>query len=256
MELSKNDYFCFQIIVAMRLPIPPFLRRLKKKMVYRYQNHLFRSDSWRNRIIREYFDHHEITKLQIGSGMNLLPGWLNTDISIPVCKAGALYLDAGQPFPFPDNSFDYVYSEHLFEHLDHAQAVNMLKECRRVLKDTGTIRLVTPDFHFLVDLYLHPDTPVNKSYIKWSANGGGHCPVIPESPLYVINKFHTAWGHQIIYDQGALTDLMKECGYLNIRRYEIGKSDKEALRDVERHFHHMPYEFYELETMIFEAEIR
>ena len=129
----------------------------------------------------------------------------------------------------------------------------MLKESYRVLKPSGTIRIGTPNFKFLVDLYLHPDKPINKRYIEWSAGGGGGNPV-PDTALNVINKFHTSWGHQIIYDKETLSALLKENGFRNIRVCEIGKSEVPALNNVESHFKQMPYEFYELETMILEAD--
>ena len=221
-------------------------------------NHLpdsvFKSAFWRGRIIRAYMGSHEVVKLHIGCGSHGIEGWLNTDVSIDICKAGALYLDAGERFPFPDGSVDYVYSEHLFEHLNHRQAVNMLRECHRVLKPSGAIRLATPDFRFLADLYLHPEKPLNRRYIAWSAQGGGGCPPLPENPLYVVNKFHTAWGHQIIYDQETLWNLLEENGFKNIRLCGISKSEIDAFNNVEGHFKFIPYEFYQLETMIIEAD--
>lgn len=229
---------------------------LKKRLFAHLPDSFFRSDFWRKRLIRSYMESHATAKLQIGSGWNGMTGWLNTDIDPQWCRAGALYLDAGKPFPFPDASFDYVYSEHLFEHLNHDQAVNMLNECRRILKPEGAIRIATPDFHFLTDLYLHPEKPVNRRYVEWASQGGGgggYIPV-PEVPLYVINKFHTEWGHQIIYDQDTLMELLKEHGFRNPRICETGKSDIVAFQNLEAHFRHMPYEFYELETMILEAD--
>lgn len=131
----------------------------------------------------------------------------------------------------------------------------MLQESFRVLKTSGTIRIATPDLQFLLDLYLHPEEPLHKSYIEWSAaGGGGSCSKLPATPLHIINKFHTAWGHQIIYDQETLSALLKENGFQNIRSCEIGKSEVPALNNVESHFKHMPYEFYQLETMILEAD--
>lgn len=42
-------------------------------------------------------------------------GWLNADLqrNHPEVR----YLNAGSPYPFPDKSFDYIFSDHLFEHL-------------------------------------------------------------------------------------------------------------------------------------------
>ena len=226
---------------------------IKRSLLFRLPDSYFKSERRRNRQVKAYMDTHGVAKLQIGCGPNRIPGWLNTDVDIDRCKQGAVYLDAGEKFPFQDNSIDAIYSEHLFEHLHFTQAVNMLDECHRVLKPSGAIRIATPDFRFLMDLYLHPEKPLNQRYIQWSGQGGGGCPV-PETPLHIINKFHTAWGHQIIYDRESLERLMKEHGFRNIRRCDIGKSDIPAFRNVECHFKHMPYEFYELETMILEGD--
>lgn len=44
--------------------------------------------------------------------------------------------------PFPDKSFDVIFSFEVLEHL--MNPLWNLQECRRVLKDTGTIYLTTP----------------------------------------------------------------------------------------------------------------
>lgn len=216
------------------------------------------SDYRRKKLIASYLQNHHIAKLQIGCGGNLISGWLNTDVSIKRCRRGTVYavnMDAGEPFPLPDASINYIFSEHLFEHLPFPQAVNMLKECHRVLKPHGVIRIATPDLRFLLDLYQHPERPINKRFIEWSARGGSGGGVFPESSVYVISKYHTAWGHKIIYDAESLSELLLENGFDNVYQCEIGKSFHVALKNVERHHvnNETPYEFCELQTMILEA---
>ena len=215
---------------------------------------LYTKDLYRKRIIREYLETHEVTKLHLGCGWHRLPGWLNTDVDFCSCRRGVVYLDAGAAFPISDSSIDFVFSEHMFKHLGYEQAVNMVRECHRVLKIGGTLRMATPDFQFLENLYLHPEETANKSYIEWSAGGGGNCPPIPATALHVINKFHTSWEHQIIYDRESITCLLEENGFQHVRFCEIGKSSILALNQIEGHFKCMPYEFYQLETMIVEAD--
>jgi predicted SAM-dependent methyltransferase len=53
---------------------------------------------------------------------------------------------------FEDNTFDYIFSEHMIEHVDHDGAVAMLRECYRVLKPGGTICMATPDLAVIVGL--------------------------------------------------------------------------------------------------------
>lgn len=209
---------------------------------------LFRTNLWRNGKIKRYFKTANESKLQIGFGNNSLPGWLNTGISYMESKHGA-YMDAGQPFPFPDASFNYVYSEHLFEHLTYQQAQNMLKESYRVLKPGGVIRIATPDLRFLLGLYQDPEKPLHKEYIAYTAKNGG----LPSTAVYVINRFHTAWGHQIIYDKETLSQALQQAGFKDICSCEVGESTHNALISVEGHFKSLPIEYNRLETMILEA---
>lgn len=44
---------------------------------------------------------------------------------------------------FPDESFDVVVMSHVIEHVPHP--VELLKECRRILKKNGTLTLLTPN---------------------------------------------------------------------------------------------------------------
>jgi predicted SAM-dependent methyltransferase len=51
----------------------------------------------------------------------------------------------GDQLQFDDNSFDFIYSEHFFEHLFADEAIALLAECHRILKPKGVIRIVVPD---------------------------------------------------------------------------------------------------------------
>lgn len=203
---------------------------------------------WRDRRVRRYLDITEKPALQIGCGKNVLSGWLNSDISLKDSRSG-IYMDAGKPFPLPDSSFDYVYSEHLFEHLTYQQAQNMLKESYRVLKPGGVIRIATPDLQFLMRLYQEPEKPIHKDYMAYSVKDSE----IPATPVYVINKFHTSWRHQIIYDRETLSEALETVGFKNPIPCDVGKSQHAVLSGIEGHFKLMPYEFNLLETMVVEA---
>jgi len=76
--------------------------------------------------IRNYLNASKTRKLQLGCGSNLLTGWLNTTL-YPFDK-GSVFMDVTLPFPMPDSSFDYIFSEHMIEHLEFEQAAWMLSE--------------------------------------------------------------------------------------------------------------------------------
>ncbi|MCR4922701.1 MAG: methyltransferase domain-containing protein [Lachnospiraceae bacterium] len=57
--------------------------------------------------------------------------------------------------PFSDNEVDAIYSSHMIEHFTSDQAHSWLKECHRVLKPGGVIRLVAPDLENACRNYLN-----------------------------------------------------------------------------------------------------
>jgi predicted SAM-dependent methyltransferase len=61
--------------------------------------------------------------------------------------------DIRKGLPYDDNSLLYVYSSHCFEHLYLDQATRFLRECFRILKAGGILRLAVPDLELLIRGY-------------------------------------------------------------------------------------------------------
>ena len=116
--------------------------------------------------MQNYMATHQLRKLHVGCGGNYLESWLNSDL-IPDNNT-IVTLDAAKPFPLPLSSFDYVYSEHLIEHLNFVQQLNFLKESYRILKPGGKIRIATPDFDFLAKLAGNKKSEFENEYLKWN----------------------------------------------------------------------------------------
>ena len=204
-----------------------------------------------------YLETAAIPKLHIGCGPFVMDGWLNVDINC--YRPDIRYLDAGKPYPFPDHSFNYIYSEHLFEHLSVEEQTVMLQECYRILKPGGRMRLAMPNLHFLMELYLHPDKECNRRYLAWSYRLFGMKQGIPEVskenyPTYVINNFFRLWGHQFIHTPESLREFAEGIGFQNLCAYPIGISDTPALQGLERHGQNIPAWANELETFVVELE--
>lgn len=97
----------------------------------RLRQHIKRQPTSSDRAVRErYFTQSNVPKLHIGCGDHLLASWLNTDYE-PVLP-DVMRLDATQPFPFKDETFSYIYSEHVIEHISYWNGAKMLSECFRV----------------------------------------------------------------------------------------------------------------------------
>jgi len=202
--------------------------------------------------IRGYLAGHRVAKLQIGAGPNSPPDWLNTDISASYSPR-SVYMDATRPFPLADGTFDYVFSEHMIEHIPYAAGSFMLRECHRVLKPGGKIRIATPDLHRLLDLRSTVKSPIQQRYIVWCTDS-----FVPEVKVYhetfVINNAFRNWGHQFIYDEETLRNSLASAGFVDIVRYEPGESDDEHLRNIEEHGREIQdEELNRFETMVLQA---
>jgi predicted SAM-dependent methyltransferase len=199
-------------------------------------------------MIKDYLNFPRIRKLHVGCGSNVLKGWLNTDLN-PSRKI--VFLDAKKRLPFNDQTFDYVFSEHLIEHLEYQDGERFLRECHRILKPGGKTRLSTPNLCFLIELYNNDKTGLQERYIRWAVDT-----FLPNVGIYqdtfVINNFFRNWGHEFIYDSKVLHNMLLKCGFVNITSCKVGESYDENLRVIECHSG-CPDEFNKLESMVFEG---
>lgn len=200
--------------------------------------------------INTYLKLHAVRKLQIGTGQNSQPGWLNTDRDTGLSQ-GSVYLDAAKKIPFDSLTFDYVYFEHLIEHLDFIHGERLIQECYRVLKPGGKIRISTPDLNFLIELYVGTKTVLEKKYIKWLLKNHTDFNIFLDT--FVINTYFRDWGHKFIYDYKTLKEVLNRQGFMNINKVPVGESSDKNLENLESHGLIVSEEFNRLESLVMEA---
>lgn len=90
--------------------------------------------------------------VNLGCGRRVHPQWVNFDFvaSVP----GVRQADLRKGIPLPDQSVDAIYHSHVLEHFSRPDGERLLKECCRVLKPGGTIRVVVPDLEQIARGYL------------------------------------------------------------------------------------------------------
>ncbi|MFL6038116.1 MAG: class I SAM-dependent methyltransferase [Gaiellaceae bacterium] len=195
----------------------------------------------RGRQIEQYLQTHDVRKLQLGAGDHPHPGWLNTDLHDYRRGDELVYLDVRKRFPLPDASFDLVFSEHVIEHLTYADGQHCLRECLRVLRPGGRIRIATPSLERLARLY--DGGELAERYVRWAVDT-----LEPETaaplPGVVVNNFFRSWGHRFIYDPDTLGHALAAAGFVDIDERPVG--------ELERHLPEQP-ELNAYETFVLEA---
>jgi len=168
-------------------------------------------------------------KLHLGCGTQYKKSWINIDNnSDRNIKQLDINYNLAKGIPFKDSSVDYIYNEHFIEHLTVEEGLLFLKECKRVLKKGGILRIATPDLAEIIKFYNNENwkedcydffNKFNLNFVKTRAE--------------VVNMDFHWWGHKWLYDKEELERRLKESGFKNIKFCNINESDYSELCGLE-----------------------
>lgn len=190
-----------------------------------------------------------LIKVNLGCGLRVAQGWLNIDGSLNALAAslpswmhnllyrlsGAkqyysieqycnilrnhkfLYHDLSLSLPLHDNTVDFIYSSHFFEHLFKDDAAALLRYCAKALKPGGTIRISIPDLAYAMSLY-----------------SSGRKKEMLEDYFFVEGKGSYLARHKYMYDFELITEALENAGFTNITRcsYQKGCTPDIEVLDV------------------------
>ena len=101
-------------------------------------------------------------RVELGSGYSVRRGWISCDQYLPTRVSAdgttTIQWSAPNPLPFNDDEIDFIYTSHFLEHIHWEDAIYVLTECRRVLKNSGTLRVCLPDSYPVICSYLQKDS--------------------------------------------------------------------------------------------------
>lgn len=141
------------IVMLMRIRGNRFTPKSTIDWYFRFATPALRINHWRHRCFKRR--RSDVLKLNLGSGSQYLPGFVNIE-GLIIWKKD-MWLDIRHALPFADNSVDVIYSHHVFEHFDLRTLRNVLRECHRVLKPGGRFRFVTPNLRKVMESYIGGD---------------------------------------------------------------------------------------------------
>lgn len=150
--------------------------------------------------------------LHLGCGFVHKSGWTNIDL---VGSSADIFWDLLAPLPFPDDSADGVYHEHVLEHFGLEAGLKVLANCFRVLKPAGILRVVVPDVWRYAESYV---TDPDRKFIHTVRPGH-------PTALLAFQEIFFRYGHRMAYDAETLSYVLRRVGFTAISERECNETD-------------------------------
>jgi predicted SAM-dependent methyltransferase len=156
-------------------------------------------------------DGHDDVRLHLGSGSNYLPGWVNIDL---LGTGSDLPWDLRRRLPFPAGSAQAVFMEHVIEHFTLSGALELLKDCHRMLAVGGVVRVGVPDLGRYIRSYTGDRELIERAR-----------PNRP-TPLLAVAEVAQFHGHLSAYDDETLVMLLEAAGFVDVgvRAFGVSKA--------------------------------
>ncbi|HMD44856.1 MAG TPA: methyltransferase domain-containing protein [Acidimicrobiales bacterium] len=166
-------------------------------------------------------------KLHLGSGRNHLAGWVNVDLA---GQGADLSWDIRHPLPFPPDSAEAVFMEHVLEHVSYSDALRVLGHVRLVLRPGGILRVGVPD----AGLYARSYVDDGEGFIERERPGR-------PTKMLALREAFQQYGHVSAYDAETLVLVMDEGGFPGAEIMAPSVSRLDPAPDLERRWSESVY---------------
>ncbi|HYO09597.1 MAG TPA: methyltransferase domain-containing protein [Tepidisphaeraceae bacterium] len=187
--------------------------------------------------------------VQYGCGLSAPESWTNFDISPtlrlqkvpligraltrkgPSFPKGVRYGDIVTGLPLSPGSCKGVYCSHVLEHLSLADLRTALRHTFELLRPGGTFRMVLPDLELLAREYVESNDPqASMRFMRDSCLGH-------ERRARGVEGLARQWmgnaAHLWMWDFKSLSHELRDAGFVDVRRAQLGDSADPRFRDVE-----------------------
>jgi predicted SAM-dependent methyltransferase len=199
-------------------------------------------------------------KMNLGCGPVQPTGWINVDASnrawlasrlpwldrfLVICRVMAptefngstVYANLLRRFPWGDNAVDSIYMGEILEHFTPIAGEHVLRECYRVLKPSGILRIRVPDHARFWKNYIEEYEAAKKQpRAQWSMAHTRWTEMYFDN---LCNRRPHLWQsmghyHKWMYDEISLTLLVESVGFLHVERRALHQSAISRIEEVEK----------------------
>lgn len=147
-------------------------------------------------------------RVHLGCGDHRLEGWINVDLAPSVAVDAVV--DCARDLPFAAGTVAFLHCEDLLEHVERDKGITMLRECFRVLRPGGVVRILTPDLRQLVQKVYLEGAPLHLDWCTAQLSARGPC--------QSLNMHLRMNGeHRFVYDEQELRKTLEEIGFRVVR---------------------------------------
>jgi predicted SAM-dependent methyltransferase len=147
-----------------------------------------------------------------------------------------VYANLLKGFVWTDASVEAIYMGEILEHFTLEQGAHVLRECQRILKSAGRIRIRVPDLARFwgnyIDQYRSTKTRPREEWTlehaRWTRMYFANICVERPKPWQSMGHFHK-W----MYDEVTLIIAVQTAGFVHAERRAFRDSDIRGIEDVE-----------------------
>jgi|SRR6516162_176243 predicted SAM-dependent methyltransferase len=189
--------------------------RSAQSAVYDAARIIYRESRFRSHLARAAHA-NELVLVNVGCGNLTKEGWINLDVGTP--NGVRYYYNALNPLPFATSSIEHIHAEHFLEHLEFFDACQFLRECFRVLKLRGSLRIIVPDLEKYISAYQVND----QNFFKKLIDLGGSTTPLTTRALVCNQMFRMEGAHKFAWDFETLARVVTDSGF---RTVELSEKD-------------------------------
>ena len=168
---------------------------------------------YRRRYVSRFGGNGKPLWLHLGSGDHCLRGFVNIEGNIR--KKSDLWLDVRNGLPFADGAVDAIYTVELFEHLFSDELSAVLRECARVLKPGGGIRIGVPNLRSAIDAYAAGRREWYGDWPRSHSSIGGR----------FVNFIFCDGQHRTAFDFEFMAEMVADAGFPKVEERRPAASD-------------------------------